>query len=105
MNRPVHFEMVGENPERMAKFYTDVFGWKTKKWEGPTEYWLVTTGESEPGINGGFGKRTSPADGTTNTIEVPDAKAAVAAVEKHGGTVVNALHAIPGVGWQAYCKG
>ncbi|MCL5428225.1 MAG: VOC family protein, partial [Chloroflexi bacterium] len=58
----------------------------------------------KPGINGGFGRRTKPDEGTTNTIEVKDAKAAVAAVEKNGGKVVNALHPIPGVGWQAYCQ-
>lgn len=105
MARIVHFEMVGENPERMAKFYADTFGWKTQKWEGPMEYWMVTTGEdSTPGINGGFGRRSSATEqGTTNTLDVPDAKAAVALVEENGGKVVSALHAIPGVGWQAYC--
>ena len=91
--------MAGDDLERMAKFYADVFGWKVEKWGGPTEYWLATTGqEGEPGIDGGFGRRTKPGEGTTNTIDVPDAKAAVAAIEKQGGKVVNALHAIPGVG-------
>ena len=105
MSRVVHFEMVGHDPDRMAKFYADTFGWKVQKWEGPTEYWLVITGEDgTPGINGGFGRRTKPDEGTTNTIEVDDAKEAVAAIEKNGGKVVNALHPIPGVGWQAYCE-
>lgn len=105
MSRVVHFEMVGDDPERMAKFYADVFGWKVQKWEGPMEYWLVITGEEgTPAINGGFGRRTKPDEGTTNTIEVDDAKAAVAAVEMNGGKVVNPLHPVPGVGWQAYCK-
>lgn len=105
MSRVVHFEMVGDNPERMVKFYTATFGWKAQKWEGPTEYWLVITGEDgTPGINGGFGRRTKPNECTTNTIEVADAEVAVASVEKNGGKVVNALHPIPGVGWQAYCE-
>ncbi len=105
MPRVVHFEMAGENPDRMAKFYSGTFGWKVQKWEGPTEYWLVITGEDgTPGINGGFGRRTKPDEGTTNTLEVEDAKAAVAVVEKNGGKVVTALHAVPGVGWQAYCE-
>jgi len=97
MSRVVHFEMVGDDPDRMAKFYADIFGWKVQKWEGPQEYWLVITGEDgTPGINGGFGRRTKPDEGTTNTIEVEDAKATVAAVEKNGGKVVNVLHPIPG---------
>ncbi len=105
MSRIVHFEIVGHDLDRMAKFYTDTFGWKVKKWEGPTEYWLVITGEdSAPGINGGLGRRSSPEEQrTTNTLEVKDAKAVLAAVEKNGGKVTHALHAIPGVGWQAYC--
>ncbi|HKY78571.1 MAG TPA: VOC family protein [Anaerolineales bacterium] len=105
MSRVVHFELVGENPDRMAKFYAETFGWKVQKWEGPLDYWLVTTGEDgAPGINGGLGRRSSPDEqGTTNTLEVMDARAAVAAVEKNGGKVTLALHAIPGVGWQAYC--
>jgi predicted enzyme related to lactoylglutathione lyase len=105
MSRVVHFEMVGDDPERMAKFYSKTFGWKVQKWEGSTDYWLVITGEDgTTGINGGFGRRAKPNEGTTNTIDVDDAKAVVAAVEKNGGKVVNPLHPIPGVGWQAYCE-
>ena len=54
MDRVVHFELAAEDPERAAEFYRQAFGWVIKKWEGPTEYWLVTTGaEGEAGINGG----------------------------------------------------
>ena len=53
MARVVHFEIPVDNPDRAVKFYTDVFGWKIEKWEGPIDYWLITTGEeNEPGING-----------------------------------------------------
>lgn len=46
------FEIPADDPGRAAKFYDDVFGWKVK-WDGPIDYWLVTTGEDEePGING-----------------------------------------------------
>lgn len=105
MSRVVHFEMIGDDPDRMAKFYADTFGWKITKWAGPMEYWMVETGEEGTvGINGGFGRRREKDEqGTTNTLDVVDAKAAVAAVLKNGGKVVNELHAIPGVGWQAYC--
>ncbi len=106
MARVVHFEIVGEDPERMAKFYADTFGWQVQKWEGPMEYWFVTTGEEgTPGIDGGLGRRSKPDEpGTTNTIDVEDAHAAVAAVEKNGGKVTSPVHPIPGIGWQAYCE-
>ena len=41
----VHFEIPADNPERAAKFYRELFGWKIDKWENPNgiEYWMVQT--------------------------------------------------------------
>jgi predicted enzyme related to lactoylglutathione lyase len=50
MNRPVHFEIHAEDPERAASFYSELFGWKITKWDGPVDYWLVSTGSDTPGI-------------------------------------------------------
>lgn len=33
MNRVVHFSINVDNPERAAKFYSKVFGWKFEKWK------------------------------------------------------------------------
>jgi uncharacterized protein len=52
MNRPIHFEIPAEKPERAMRFYEKVFGWKFERWGGPMEYWTINTGTSEPGING-----------------------------------------------------
>ena len=53
MPRVVHFEIHADDPQRAANFYQNVFGWQINKWEGPEDYWLVTTGaDNEPGING-----------------------------------------------------
>jgi predicted enzyme related to lactoylglutathione lyase len=102
-SRVVHFELPADDPDRAAKFYADAFGWKVQKWGGPTDYWLVTTGvEGEPGIDGGIGKRQGADDQITNTIDVPDLDAAIAAVEAAGGSITNAKHAVNGVGWLAY---
>jgi uncharacterized protein len=101
--RVVHFELPADDPDRCAKFYADAFGWKVEKWGGPTDYWLVTTGEDpEPGIDGGIGRRQDADDQTTNTIDVPDLDAAVAAVEAAGGTITRAKGPVKGVGWLAY---
>jgi len=57
-SRVVHFELPADDPDRCAQFYADAFGWKIQKWGGPTDYWLVTTGEApEVGIDGGIGRR------------------------------------------------
>jgi len=46
MPRVVHFEIHADDPQRAANFYQGVFGWDIKKWEGPEDYWLVTTGKA-----------------------------------------------------------
>ena len=103
-SRVVHFELPADDPDRCARFYADAFGWKVEKWPGPTDYWLVTTGESgEPGIDGGIGPRQDADDQTTNTIDVADLDAAVAKVVAAGGTVTRPRGPVPGVGWLAYC--
>jgi hypothetical protein len=104
-SRVVHFELPADDPERCAKFYADAFGWKTEKWGGPTDYWLVTTGEApEVGIDGGIGRRQGPDDQVANTIDVADLDVAIERVQAGGGTIINAKHAVPGVGWLAYAK-
>ena len=57
MPRPIHFEIPAENPQRAMQFYETLFGWKFQKWEGDSDYWLITTGDSQPGIDGGLMRR------------------------------------------------
>ena len=105
MPRVVHFEISANEPEKVVDFYEKVFGWKITKWEGPQEYWLVETGEAEdPGINGGIFRPNEVFSGTVNTVDVPDIDVYIEKVKQHGGKVVVEKHAIPGVGYNAYCK-
>lgn len=105
MSRVIHFEIVGDDPEKLADFYTKAFGWKIEKWTGPMDYWLISTGDlDEPGIDGGLGKRNSEDEDTFGfTMGVEDCQAAVDKVVAAGGKVVSEKHAVPGVGWMAYC--
>jgi len=105
MNRFIHFELATDDLEKTAAFYRDVFGWQIQKWEGPIEYWLVTTGdESTLGINGGLMQTGGEFRGTINTIGVADIDDAIAKVKAHGGEIVLEKDAVPGVGYQAYFK-
>ena len=108
MPRVVHFELCAEQPERARKFYSDVFGWEMTKWDGPQEYWLISTGDSDkPGINGGGFTPVSEEDkfrSTVITMEVDSVDDYVAKVTANGGTIVVPKMAIPGVGWLAYFK-
>jgi predicted enzyme related to lactoylglutathione lyase len=105
MSRVIHFELPADNPERAVDFYKKIFGWTFHKWDGPQEYWLVSTGQdTEPGINGGLMRRQYPGAGTCNTIDVASLDQAVASVAQHGGKTVVPKMAIPGVGHLAYCS-
>jgi hypothetical protein len=114
MPRPIHFEIHAENPDRAIRFYTDLFGWQFKKWEGPMPYWVVTTGtDPSPGINGGLMKRMGsnpdpklplPVVSYVCTMDVPNVDQYVTKATQLGGIVALPKMPIPGVGWLAYCK-
>jgi predicted enzyme related to lactoylglutathione lyase len=110
MPRVVHFEVHADNPERAVKFYREVFGWELVKWEGPQDYWLITTGpDDEPGINGGLMRRQGEIDAQAVTayvctVDVPSVDEYVEKTTQGGGSVAVPKMAVPGVGWLAYCK-
>ncbi|MDB5032834.1 MAG: putative glyoxalase/bleomycin resistance domain protein [Chlorobi bacterium] len=104
MERVVHFEMFADQPDRAAKFYSDIFGWKFQKWDGNQDYWLITTGEEGMGINGGMANRMSPEIQTINTIGVASVDECVGKVTEAGGSIMMPKTTIPGIGYLAYCR-
>ncbi len=103
MPRVVHFDISAKKPEQLAKFYEKVFKWKFERWKGPMDYWLIMTGENEPGIDGGLARRENGAI-TVNTIGVPSIDEYIERIKENKGTIVVPKQAIPGVGWTAYFK-
>lgn len=104
MPRVIHFEISADEPERAVKFYEDVFGWEITKWEGPWDYWIVTTGSgNQHGINGGIFKRKDYVN-HVNAIDVPSVDEFVEKVISNGGSIALEKMQIPGIGWVAYCK-
>lgn len=104
MPRVVHFELPADDPERAVRFYSDVFGWHIQKYEGTEDYWLVETGEGEPGINGGIMRREPGRMTTTNTLGVSSVDEYVDKITAAGGKVVAPKMPIPNVGYLAYCE-
>ncbi|HYU74606.1 MAG TPA: VOC family protein [Ktedonobacteraceae bacterium] len=110
MPRVVHFEIHADDPQRAVAFYQDIFGWQINKWEGPEDYWLVTTGpDNEPGINGAILRRHGPVSGDAViayvcTIDVPSVDDVTAKITAHGGTIALPKMAVPQIGWLAYGK-
>lgn len=109
MARPVHFEIHATDPEQVKTFYETVFEWKFNRW-GEVPYWLISTGEGD-GIDGGLTPREgprpaedAPVGSFVNVIDVADLDARLDAVNGSGGTVVLDKHAVPTIGWLAYCR-
>ena len=66
------------------------------------DYWLIETGDTQPGINGGLSRRQEgDAPATTNTIDVASLDDAMEAVKRAGGEIIQDRMPIPGVGWFA----
>ncbi len=110
MARVAHFEIHTENPERAVEFYSSVFNWQFAKWEGPMDYWMITTGpDEEPGIHGGLVRRhgAGPQTGQavnafvctimTETLDEDSKK-----ILSLGGQAAVPKMAVPGIGWLAY---
>ncbi len=105
MPRVIHFEISANDMEQVKEFYENVFGWEINKWDGPDEYYLISTGQSpEHGINGALFKPKEFFSATVNTIDVPDIDEYIKKVKDNGGTVVTKKTNIPGVGSFVYCK-
>jgi hypothetical protein len=104
MPRIVHFEISADEPERAINFYKSIFGWDVQKWNGPEDYWLITTGPNDqPGINGGLFRRKGPVN-YVNSIDVPSVDEYAEKILAHGGKVVAPKMTVPGVGYLVYVQ-
>ena len=111
-NRIAHFEIQATDPEKAAAFYTAVFDWEIKKWEGgQMEYWMIMTGgQNEPGgINGGLLRRPCPApkpeqgaNAYVCTVVVDNFDAYAEKILANGGIVAMPKFALTGMAWQGY---
>jgi predicted enzyme related to lactoylglutathione lyase len=100
MPRVNYFEMQAREPERAVEFYTKVFDWKIKKWDGPADYWLISTGEGQ-GIDGGMAKGET-GTGTILSIDVDSIDVYTKKITEAGGKALKSKHALPGSGWLAH---
>ena len=103
MPRITHFDIPADDISRAKKFYKEVFNWKFEKWDGPMDYWMTTTGNKEPGINGGLSKRIPGQMGITNTIDVPSIDKFTKKIVEKGGQLIIPKMSIPKIGWFAQC--
>jgi predicted enzyme related to lactoylglutathione lyase len=97
MPRPIHFEIHGDDPIAATEFYSFLFGWKVEQW-GDQPYWLYTTGEEGPGIDGATAPSQDHGQKVVLTVEVEELAASLEAAPEAGGMVVMEAAPIPGFG-------
>ncbi len=77
------------------KMYSDG---RFEKWDGPFDYWLITTGpDEEPGINGAIMTKEM-GEMVRNTIGVDSYDDFAKKIEKEGGTKMSEKMEIPKMG-------
>jgi predicted enzyme related to lactoylglutathione lyase len=91
MGQPVvHFEIIGQVPEKLQSYYSELFGWEFDA-DNPMKYGIVqrdaNVSDDGVGIGGGVGSGPEGYDGhVTFYIGVPDVEAALAKAESLGGS-------------------
>jgi predicted enzyme related to lactoylglutathione lyase len=108
-NAVAHFEIYGDDPEKLAQFYTTMFDWKAEPVPGMAYTMLRTVdtdGTGAPtqtgGINGGLLKRPTPElRGFINYVNVDSVDGAVERAQKLGAKLMKGRSAVPGMGWFA----
>ncbi len=106
MNNVAYFEIMADEPEKLAAFYTEVFGWVFEKDPMiPVDYWRIQS----DGMLGGLLKRPSPALNSERganafvcSIMVEDFDATAQKILKEGGKVALEKFAVVGKCWQGY---
>lgn len=115
-NLVVHFEIHASEPQKLADFYSQLFGWTFTKY-GDMSYWMIDTGDGAVnmtnqaghGINGGLTQREGPRpeagaaiNGCNVVVGVSDADATYAKALKLGGTEAMAPEDMESIGRTAY---
>ena len=91
----VHFEVIGNEPERLRRYYGELFGWQfdtsgrvSEAVSEPTNYGFVNrnTTRDGTGIPGGVGGGPDYDSHVIFYVGVPDVEAALQQAESLGGT-------------------
>jgi hypothetical protein len=97
MGQPVvHFEVIGQDPDKLRDYFGQLFGWEWAEPMGPQSYSTTTNLE---GIAGGIGRGPEGYSGhVTFYVQVPDVEAALAQAESLGGSRMMGPDEVPGAG-------
>jgi hypothetical protein len=93
-----HVEIFGDEPERLAALYRELFGWRIEQAPG-VDYWRI---EGELGAVGGVARRPPfEVQGWLAYVQVPSVSESISVTERHGGRVLKPRTAVPRTAWYA----
>ncbi len=95
-----HFEIYGDEPEKLVDFYAAVFKWRMEKAEG-LDYWRIHMDPSNlESVNGGltYRPRADP-KGWLQFVQVDSIDESIALAEQMGAKVMRPKTAIPRTAW------
>ncbi|HZD12857.1 MAG TPA: VOC family protein [Candidatus Binatus sp.] len=102
----VHFEIPANDPAKISKFYSQLFGWKFNKWEGQgadeMPYWLIQHKDANDPTDtlGGLFKKQQPNQNQfLNYFLVKSIEDSTKQATNLGAKVVMAKQEIPNIGW------
>lgn len=105
MPNVVFFEILANDLDATASFYSRVFGWNIEQGGPASASWLITTGDDDdPGIPGALSSRNDDLNTTVCSIEVPSVTEYARKITEAGGRVVAPQITIPGEGLVQYCE-
>jgi len=109
-NSVVHFEIYADDPDALAKFYTNLFDWKIET-VPELDYRMVHTTDTDAqghatsagGINGGIARRPAgyQMNGAANYVSVESIEDTVEKAKKLGARLTREKMPVPGMGWFA----
>lgn len=109
-NAVAHFEIYGDDPDALQRFYTELFDWTMQPVPGMDYRFIQTVdGDSQGmptqpgGINGGMAKRPDgyKTRAWMSYVNVESLDASVERARQLGASVMRAKTPVPGMGWFA----
>ena len=102
MGRLSNFEIYGDDPEGLAAFYRELFGWRIERAEG-VDYWRIAIDAGAAPLKaGGIARRPAFShSGWMNFVEVELLDATLETATRLGGSVLKPKTAVPRTAWHA----
>ena len=97
-----HFEIYGDEPQKLADFYRELFGWRVERAPG-VDYWRIHLPSSENGnADGGLTYRPmTTSRGWMQYVSVESLDDSVAVAQRLGAQVLRPKTAVPKTAWYA----